>query len=46
MPDQQSTAPMEPQAKEPERVVFTWKAPSRPFIQKNREFWIRVIAIS
>jgi len=45
MPDQQ-TVPNETQAQEVEKNLFTWSAPSRPFIQKNRDFWVRVIAIS
>lgn len=46
MPDIQNTQPGQTQTEEPEKDLFVWSAPSRPFIQKNREFWIRVIAIS
>jgi hypothetical protein len=42
MPDTQTNSLSE----EVEKDLFTWSAPSRPFIQKNREFWVRVVAIS
>ena len=46
MPDTQPTTPPETQVEEVEKDLFAWSAPSRPFIQKNREFWVRVVAIS
>ena len=42
MPDTQ----VDNQFEEVEKDLFAWSAPSRPFIQKSREFWIRVIAIA
>jgi hypothetical protein len=32
--------------RKPERVLFSWKAPARPFKRRDREFWVSVIAIS
>lgn len=31
---------------EPEKALFTWKAPSRPFKRRDRDFWMTVIAIA
>jgi len=31
---------------EPEKTLFSWKAPSRPFKRRNREFYVTVIAIA
>lgn len=31
---------------EPEKDLFSWSAQSRPFQQRGREFWVRVIAIA
>lgn len=31
---------------EKEEILFTWKAPSRPFKRRDREFWVTVIAIA
>ncbi len=39
--DTQASAP-----EEPEKILFSWKAPARPFKRRDREFWVRVIAIS
>ena len=30
---------------EPEKNLFSWKAPGRPFKKRDREFWIKLIAI-
>ncbi len=30
----------------PEKVVMSWKAPSRPFKRMNREFWVTIIAMA
>jgi hypothetical protein len=46
MPEQQNIQPTEVQPKEVEKDVFVWSAPSRPFVQKTREFWVKVIAIA
>lgn len=46
MPDPQTTTPQETQTKIVENEIISWSSPSRPFVQKNREFWVRVIAIS
>lgn len=32
--------------REPERNLFSWSAPSRPFKMRGREFWVRAIAIA
>lgn len=32
--------------KEPEKVLFSWKAPARPFKRRNRQFWTTTIAIA
>ena len=31
---------------EPEKVLFTWKAPARPFKRRDKEFWMSVFAIA
>lgn len=31
---------------EPEKDLFTWTAPARPFKRRNREFWVTVISIA
>lgn len=30
----------------PEKVLYKWKAPSRPFKKRDREFWVTVISIA
>jgi hypothetical protein len=32
--------------REPEKVLFTWKAPSRPFKKRDKQFWTTVIVIA
>jgi len=32
--------------KEPEKELFSWIAPARPFKRRNREFYVTIIAIS
>lgn len=32
--------------REPEKSLFTWRAPSRPFKKRDRDFWVAVFAIS
>lgn len=32
--------------REPEKSLFTWRAPSRPFKKRGRDFWVAVFAIS
>lgn len=46
MSETQPLVSTEPQNEEVEKDLLTWSAPSRPFIQKNREFWIRVVIIA
>lgn len=46
MPETQTVPPPQTQTEEVEKDLIIWSAPSRPFIQKNREFWVRVVAIS
>jgi len=31
---------------EPEKELFSWKAPARPFKRRDRQFWVTVIAIA
>lgn len=31
---------------EPEKDLFAWRAPARPFKRRDREFWITIIAIA
>lgn len=34
------------QKKEPEKVLFTWKAPARPFKRRNREYYVTLFAMA
>ena len=36
----------EPERIEPEKELFSWIAPARPFKRRNREFYVTVIAIA
>lgn len=31
--------------KEPERNLFSWQAPGRPFKRRSREFWVKTVAV-
>lgn len=31
---------------EPEKVLFEWKAPERPFKKRGRDFWVTIITIA
>lgn len=31
---------------EPEKTLFTWKAPERPFKKRGKDFWVTVITIA
>ena len=46
MPDPQQTTPTQTPTEQVEKIIFSWTAPLRPFVQRDREFWIRVIAIA
>lgn len=47
MPDPIPPTPEVEQRKEdPENDLFVWSAPSRAFVQKSREFWVKVVAIA
>jgi len=35
-----------PPPPEPEKDLFSWRAPARPFKRRDREFWITIIAIA
>lgn len=35
-----------PVRRKPEKDLFSWRAPSRPFKRRDREFWVSVIAIA
>ena len=48
-PKEPVAAPVEPSARirpELEKVLFSWKAPMRPFKARDREFWITTIVIA
>lgn len=32
--------------REPEKMIFSWRAPARPFKRRDREFWVSIIAIA
>ena len=40
------TQGQEDQLREPEKVLFTWKAQERPFKKRERAFWVRVMAVA
>jgi hypothetical protein len=42
----QPDAPSRPLRREPEKTLFSWKAPLRPFKRRDREFWVTVIVIT
>ena len=44
MPDPQPQEPEETQEKN-EKEIFSWSAPSRAFVQREREFWVKVVAV-
>ena len=31
---------------EPEKDLFAWRAPARPFKRRNKEFWTRIMVIA
>jgi hypothetical protein len=45
-----STGPVqpsqEPRAPEPEKLLFSWTAPARPFKRRDRDFWVTIIVIT
>lgn len=32
--------------KEPEKMLLSWKAPSRPFEKRSKEFWVKTLTIA
>lgn len=40
---QQASVQTQAQVIEPEKELFSWKAPSRPFQKRSREFWTKLI---
>lgn len=44
-PPQETPRTPEPKS-ESEKVLFTWRAPARPFKRRGREYWITLIAIA
>jgi hypothetical protein len=46
MPYEKAIQPQDSQREEVEKVLFSWNAPSRPYVQKTKEFWVRIIAIA
>lgn len=45
-PQVDDTIPPAPQPIQPEKDLFTWRAPARPFKRRGREFWMTIIAIA
>ena len=47
-PNQTAPPVDNPQIKkiEPEKTLFSWKAPERPFKKRGRDFWVTVITIA
>ena len=43
---QQSVQSPLPPRPEPEKLLFSWKAPARAFKKREREFWVRLIVIA
>jgi hypothetical protein len=43
---EESTLKREEVKQEPEKEIFSWSAPSRPFKRMNREFWITALAMA
>jgi len=39
-------AQVEIQKPEPEKKLFSWRAPARPFKRRDRQFWVRLLTIS
>lgn len=47
LPEEGNKEPMEVTVKrQPEKELFSWSAPARPFKRRNREFYVTVIAIT
>lgn len=47
LPEDKIKEPMEVTVKkEPEKELFSWTAPARPFKRRNREFYVTIIAIT
>lgn len=48
IPNQSDPAVAIPQTKkiEPEKILFSWRAPERPFKKRGRDFWVTVITIA
>lgn len=45
--DNQQDFDIKPQPRNtPEKVLFSWKAPARPFKRRDREFWVTAVAIA
>lgn len=38
------TQDMLPSKPEPEKILFSWKAPARIFVRRDKKFWIRTIS--
>lgn len=45
-PKVEDTVERSSERRKPEKDLFSWKAPSRPFKRRDREFWVSVIAIA
>ena len=47
LPEENLNKPMEVTVKkEPEKEIFSWVAPARPFKRRNREFYVTIVAIT
>jgi len=44
-PSESGSIPVPPKIT-PEKDLFTWQAPARPFKRRNKDFWVTVIAIA
>lgn len=42
----QSSDTSTPKNPEPEKILFSWSAPARPFKRRDRDFWVTVTVIS
>lgn len=53
MPNQKETQARPPSTQipavpniEPEKLLFSWKAPERPFKKREKAFWVRIITVA
>ena len=46
VPAESPSPAQEPRIPQPEKLLFSWTAPSRPFKRRDRDFWVTVIIIT